>query len=44
MLELLKEFIDILLHIDVHLQQWVTDYRTWTYLILFLIIFFETGL
>lgn len=44
MLELIKEFIDIILHIDVHLQEWVTDYRTWTYLILFLIIFFETGL
>ena len=44
MLELLKNFIDIILHIDVHLQQWVTDYRTWTYLILFVIIFMETGL
>lgn len=43
MLDLLKEFIDIILHIDVHLQQWVTDYQTWTYLILFLIIFMETG-
>jgi len=44
MLELLKNFIDIILHIDVHLQQWVTDYQTWTYLILFIIIFMETGL
>ena len=44
MLELLKDFLDIILHIDVHLQQWVTDYRTWTYLILFVIIFMETGL
>ncbi len=43
MFELLKNFLDIILHIDVHLQQWVTDYRTWTYLILFLIIFMETG-
>jgi membrane-associated protein len=44
MLELLKNFIDIVLHIDVHLQLWVTEYRTWTYLILFTIIFMETGL
>jgi membrane-associated protein len=43
MLELLKNFFDIILHIDVHLQQWVTDYRTWTYLILFIIVFMETG-
>lgn len=43
MIDLLKELIDILLHIDVHLQQWVTDYRTWTYLILFIIVFMETG-
>jgi membrane-associated protein len=43
MLELLKNFLDIILHIDIHLQQWVTDYQTWTYLILFVIIFMETG-
>jgi membrane-associated protein len=44
MIDLFKTFIDIILHIDVHLQQWVTDYRAWTYAILFLIIFCETGL
>ena len=44
MTDLLKTFIDFLLHIDIYLQQWVTDYRTWTYFILFLIIFCETGL
>jgi len=44
MIDLIREFIDIVLHIDVHIQQWVTDYRTWTYLILFIIIFMETGL
>jgi membrane-associated protein len=43
MIDLIKELIDIILHIDVHLQQWVSDYRTWTYLILFFIIFMETG-
>ena len=44
MIDLFKTFIDFLLHIDIYLQQWVTDYRTWTYFILFLIIFCETGL
>ncbi|HPS62560.1 MAG TPA: DedA family protein [Bacteroidales bacterium] len=39
----MKQFIDIILHIDVHLQLWVTEYRSWTYLLLFLIIFMETG-
>jgi len=44
MLDLFKTFIDFLLHIDLYLQHWVTDYRNWTYFILFLIIFCETGL
>jgi membrane-associated protein len=44
MIDLFKTFIDFLLHIDLYLQQWVTDYRAWTYFILFLIIFCETGL
>jgi membrane-associated protein len=44
MVDLLKEFLDFILHIDVHLQMWVTDYKMWTYLILFVIIFCETGL
>lgn len=32
------------MHIDKHLVDIVNDYQTWTYLILFLIIFAETGL
>ncbi len=44
MIEFLKTLVDFILHIDVHLQELVTDYRTWTYLILFLIIFMETGI
>jgi len=43
-LELLQQLLDFILHIDVHLAQIVNDYQTWTYLILFLIIFAETGL
>lgn len=43
-MELLQQLLDFILHIDVHLAQIVNDYQTWTYLILFLIIFAETGL
>ena len=44
MIDFIKHFFDIIFHIDVHLQQWIVDYKTWTYLILFIIIFCETGL
>jgi len=44
MIELFKSLIDFVLHIDTHLGQIVNDYQAWTYLILFLIIFAETGL
>lgn len=43
-MELIKSVIDFILHIDHHLVEIVNDYKTWTYLILFLIIFAETGL
>ena len=42
-METLSNIIDSLLHIDQYLVQIVRDYRTWTYLIIFLIIFAETG-
>lgn len=42
-MELIQQLIDFILHIDKHLIEIVQDYRTWTYLILFLIIFAETG-
>ncbi len=44
MLDALKFLIDFVLHIDKHLFEIVTKYETWTYLILFLILFAETGL
>jgi len=44
MIELIKAFIDFVLHIDKHLFDIVARYDTWTYLILFIIIFCETGL
>jgi membrane-associated protein len=42
-LEVISSLIDFVLHIDKHLIEIVNDYQTWTYLILFLIIFVETG-
>jgi membrane-associated protein len=42
-LEFLAQFVDFLLHIDKHLEIIISSYQTWTYLILFLIIFAETG-
>lgn len=44
MVDLFREFIDFFLHLDVHLGQIIRDYGLWAYLILFLIIFVETGL
>lgn len=37
-------FIDIVLHIDVYLNSFVSTYGFWTYLALFAVIFCETGL
>jgi membrane-associated protein len=41
--ELLKGIIDFILHIDKHLVTITSQYQGWTYLIIFLIIFAETG-
>jgi membrane-associated protein len=43
-MELIGRFIDLFLHLDRHLDSVIQDYGPWTYLILFLIIFCETGL
>ena len=43
-MELIKYLIDLILHLDKHLVELVTQYGAWTYAILFLIIFCETGL
>ena len=44
MSDLIHFFIDFVLHIDKHLAEIVTNYQNWTYAILFVIIFCETGL
>lgn len=43
-MELIKTFFDIFMHLDKHLGAVIHAYGIWTYLILFLIIFCETGL
>ena len=43
-MEIVKFMVDFILHIDVHLGQIIATYGVATYLILFLIIFMETGL
>ena len=40
----LTTFIDIILHLDIHLQWVIETYDVWTYAILFVVIFCETGL
>lgn len=42
-MEIITALIDFILHVDVHLAQFVTTYGTWVYALLFLIIFVETG-
>ncbi len=42
--ELITQAIDFVLHVDKHLEAMIPIYGNWMYLILFLIIFCETGL
>ncbi|MDR0776795.1 MAG: DedA family protein [Azonexus sp.] len=42
-MELLSQFIDIILHLDTHLALLVQQYGLWIYAILFIIVFAETG-
>ncbi len=43
-MDLVWKLIDLVLHLDRHLSLIIQDYGVWTYLILVLIIFCETGL
>ena len=42
--EPLARVLDLLLHVDVHLAEVVARYGVWTYALLFVIVFCETGL
>lgn len=44
LMQLVEHAIHVLLHLDLYLNNWVTDFGPWIYLLLFLIIFAETGL
>ena len=43
-MEFVRSVMDFFLHLDEHLNQIVTTYGVWTHLILFAIVFAETGL
>jgi membrane-associated protein len=43
-IQLFTQFFDIILHLDVHLAALTAQYGQWIYLVLFAIIFCETGL
>ncbi|MGZ3787794.1 MAG: DedA family protein [Bacteriovorax sp.] len=42
-MDILHTLLDYLLHFEVHLDFVIKNYHSWTYLILFMIIFIETG-
>jgi membrane-associated protein len=42
--DLIAQFVDVFLHLDQHLNQWATTLGPWLYVVLFLIVFCETGL
>ena len=42
-MEIISGLVDFILHLDVHLNTIIKNFGIWTYLILFLIIFLETG-
>jgi membrane-associated protein len=42
-MEIITFLIDFILHVDVHLKDFVASYGAWVYALLFLIIFTETG-
>lgn len=43
-MEWIRTLVDLFLHLDEHLNTVIQSYGTWTYVLLFLIIFLETGI
>ncbi len=43
-MELLQSALDVMLHLDVHLNEWAGVLGPWLYLLLFAVVFCETGL
>lgn len=43
-MELIHQFVDIFLHLDLHLNEWIAWTGPWIYVVLFAIVFCETGL
>jgi membrane-associated protein len=43
-MQIITYLIDFILHLDVHLTELITQFGSWTYVILFLVIFIETGI
>jgi len=44
LIDLIKQFIDLFLHLDKHLTSIISEYGVFTHVILFVIVFCETGL
>jgi len=42
--EFLGQFLDVILHLDQHLARWTQEMGGWVYVVLFAIVFAETGL
>lgn len=42
-MDIVKYIVDLFLHLDTHLSAIITQYGTWTYALLFIVIFIETG-
>src|SRR5688572_15908303 len=43
-METLRQFVDVFLHLDRHLNDWAESLGPWLYVVLFLIVFCETAL